>query len=133
MLDLEHEFLGDPPVKRGSYVRQFLKEDKSAIDLEIQKLLTKGVITKCEHERGEYISSIFIRQKPDGSCRLILNLKNLNEDVPYIHFKVEILSFITHYFRVLFGITGPEGCLLHCTYASRSHHVSKIHLEKSIV
>ena len=42
---------------------------------------------------------IFIRQKPDGSYRLILNLKNLNEDMPYIQFKMEtiqsVLSLIT--------------------------------------
>ena len=108
MLGLKHEFLDDPPVTHNAYIPQFSKEDESAIDLEMQKLLAKGVITKCEHETGEYISPIFIRQKPDGSCRLILNLKNLNEDMPYIHFKMETLSFITHYSRVLFGSTGPE-------------------------
>ena len=56
------------------------------MNLEIRKLLVKGVITKCEHEIGEYITPIFMRQKPDGSCRLILNLKKINEDIPYIHF-----------------------------------------------
>ena len=96
---LKLEFLGDPPVKHNSYIPQFSKEDESAVDLEIKKLLAKGVIKKCEHETGEYISPIFIRQKLDGSCRLILNLKNLNEDMPYIHFKMEtlqsVLSLIT--------------------------------------
>ena len=92
VLGLKLEFLGDPPVKHNSYIPQFSKEDEPEIDLEIQKLLAKGVITKCEHESGEYISPIFVRQKPDGSCRLILNLKNLNEDMPYIHFKTETLQ-----------------------------------------
>ena len=54
----------------------------------------------------------------------IINLENL---------KIETVSFITHYTRMLFGITGPEGCQLLCTYTPRSHQVSKIHLEKSIV
>ena len=40
-----------------------------------------------------------LTQKPDGSCRLKLNLKNVNECMSYIHFKMEtlqsILSFIT--------------------------------------
>ena len=42
--------------------------------------------------------------------QLILNLKNRNEDMPYVHFKMEKtpVSFITHYSRMLFGITGPE-------------------------
>ena len=89
VLGLKLEFLGDPPVKHNSCIPQFSKEDESAVDLEIKKLLAKGVITKCENETGEYISPIFTRQKLDGSCRLILNLKNLNEDMPYIHFKME--------------------------------------------
>ena len=50
--------------------------------------MAKGV-TNCEHETGEYISPILIRQKHDGSCRLILNLKNRNEDNPYTNFKIE--------------------------------------------
>ena len=91
--------MGDPPVKHNTYIPQFFKKDESAIDLEIQKNLAKGVITKREHETGEYISPIFITQKPGGSCRLILNLKNLNEDISYIHFKMEtlqsVLSLIT--------------------------------------
>ena len=102
VMGLKLEFLGDPPVKHNSYIPQFSKEDEPEIDLEIQKLLAKGVITKCEHESGEYISPIFVRQKPDGSCRLILNLKNLNEVMPCIDFKMEtmilnqsVLSLIT--------------------------------------
>ena len=53
MLGLKLEFLGDPLVKHNSFIPQFSKEDESTIDLEIQKLLAKGVITKCEHETGE--------------------------------------------------------------------------------
>ena len=78
VLGLKLEFSGDPPVKHNSYIPQFSKEDESAIDLEIQKILVKGVITNCEHETGEYISPIFIRQRSDGSWRRILNLENLN-------------------------------------------------------
>ena len=44
---LKLEILGDPPVKHNSYIPQFSKEDESVIDLEIQKPLAKGVITKC--------------------------------------------------------------------------------------
>ena len=42
MSGLKLEFLGDPPVKHNSYIPQFSKEDESAIDLEIKKLLAKG-------------------------------------------------------------------------------------------
>ena len=80
--------LSDPPLKHNSYISQFLKEAESAINLEKQKPLAKGV-ANCEHETGEYISPILIRQKHEGLCRLILNLKNRNEDNPYTNFKME--------------------------------------------
>ena len=86
--------MGDPPVKHNSSLPQFSKEDEFSINLETQKLLAKGVRTKCEHGTGDYISSIFTRQKPDGSRRLILNPSNLNEDMPYIHFKRETLQLV---------------------------------------
>ena len=79
MLGLKTEFLGDPPAQHNSLIPQFSREGEFAIDIEIQKLLAKY-----EHEIGEYISPIFIRQNPDGSYRLIVNLKNLNEDMPNI-------------------------------------------------
>ena len=58
--------MGDPPVKHDSYIPQFSKKDEPAVDLVIQKLLTKGIITKRKHETGEYTSPILIR--------LLLNL-----------------------------------------------------------
>ena len=60
VLGLKLEFLGDPPEKHNSHIPHFSNENESAINLEIQKLLAKDVITKCEHEPGEYISPIYI-------------------------------------------------------------------------
>lgn len=34
---------------------------------------------------------MFLRPKKDGNYRLILNLKQLNENIEYAHFKMEIL------------------------------------------
>ena len=53
---------------------------------------SNGVIEKVQHEKGEIISNIFIRPKQDGSFRLILNLKKLNEHIEKIHFKMETLK-----------------------------------------
>ena len=36
------------------------------IDNEIQKLLKKKVIVKCDHEEEEIISPTFLKEKPDG-------------------------------------------------------------------
>ena len=51
VLGLKLEFLGDPPEKHNSYIPQFSEEENSAINLEIQKLLAKGVITKYEQKQ----------------------------------------------------------------------------------
>ena len=61
------------------------------IDLEIKKLLSKQVISPCEHCQGEVISPVFTRPKKDGSHRMILNLKRLNSEVSYHHFKMDTL------------------------------------------
>ena len=61
------------------------------IDSEIQNLLKKGVIVESTHEPNEYISPIFLRPKKDGSHRMILNLKCLNQSVTYQHFKMDTI------------------------------------------
>ena len=50
------------------------------------------MIVKSRHCQGEYISPIFTRPKKDGSHRLILNLKSLNEYVAHYHFKMDTLQ-----------------------------------------
>ena len=60
----------------------------------LTKLLQKGVIIKSVHEIGEIISPIFLRDKPDGSHRVILNLKATNAFVDNSHFKMETIRSI---------------------------------------
>lgn len=50
------------------------------------------MIKETTHREGEFISTISIRPKKDGTYRLILNLKNLNDHVEYHHFKVDTLQ-----------------------------------------
>ena len=63
-------------------------------EAEIKSLLQKGAIAPCEHESGEYISPIFTMPKKDGSSRMILNLKGLNQFIEYIHFKMKSFSTV---------------------------------------
>ena len=60
----------------------------------MQKFLDKQIIEEVNHEPGEVLSHIFLRPKPDGSNRLILNLSNLNEHIERKHFKMETLKSV---------------------------------------
>ena len=68
--------------------------EQSVIDSEISKLLSKGVIAISWHEPGEFFSNVFVRKKKDGSHRMILNLKDLNVDVEYHHFKMDTVKSV---------------------------------------
>ena len=59
---------------------------------EIKPLLEKGVLQQTQYEPGEFISPIFLRPKSDGSCRMILNLKEINKSVEYHDFKMNTLD-----------------------------------------
>ena len=52
----------------------FSETEQRVIDAEVSKLLEKGVIEPCVPETGEFISTVFLRPKKDGSHRMILNL-----------------------------------------------------------
>lgn len=71
-------------------------QQKAIINEEIKRLLEQGVINRSEHEDGEFISSIFTRQKSDGSHRIILNLKEFNKNIEYKKFKMETLKAAVH-------------------------------------
>ena len=68
------------------------KESKIVVT-EIERLLSKEVIEKAPHTKGEFISTIFTHPNKDGSHRVILNLKNLNQFVTYRHLKMETLAY----------------------------------------
>ena len=71
---------------------KFKPHEELIIDDLLRKFLDKNIIEPTEHLEGEVLSNIFIRPKPDGSYRLILNLSKLNEHLEYKHFKMETLK-----------------------------------------
>ena len=85
------EFTRTPWQNRVPTEKAFNVEETKIIEAEIKTLLLKGVIRPAPHEPGEFISTIFLRPKPDGTHRMILNLKKLNESVVYHHFKMNTL------------------------------------------
>ena len=72
-----------PHYHKGTKTRFSSKEELFLAD-EIKNLLQKG----------EFISQIFLVPKSEDSFRMILNLKKLNENMPYIHFKMETIRSI---------------------------------------
>ncbi len=65
--------------------------EKESLNTEIEKLLSKGAIEK-SYEEGGHINHIFGKEKPDGTYRIILNLKPVNIFCDLIHFKMENIS-----------------------------------------
>lgn len=65
---------------------------RKLIGQEIQALLKKGVLEKCSDSEGQFISNVFIKLKPSGKYRMILDLSVLKGDLTYQHFKMENLQ-----------------------------------------
>ena len=83
------EFSQAPPVQFSKPISRFSAKQSDIIDGEIAMLLQKQVLEIASPETEEYISTIFLVPKKNGSYRLILNLKKFNEHVEYFHFKME--------------------------------------------
>ena len=69
--------------------RTWSDREKLLIDRQINKLIDKGAINRCFPCQDQFLSNIFLIPKSDGTHRLILNLKKLNEFVATEHFKIE--------------------------------------------
>lgn len=87
------KILFETPVVQNSVPREphWSQFERSQISEQVDELLEKGAVSKCERTEGEFISPIFLTPKPDGHSRLILNLKSLNEFIDAEHFKLEDL------------------------------------------
>ena len=66
-------------VSQTQCTRQESGQASQNVMVEINMLVGKGIIEYTDHEKGEFISPIFFCSKSDGTRRLILNLKILNE------------------------------------------------------
>ena len=86
--------LNSPPCISHRH-RKFSASEEHILNTEIQKLMKKEVLEIARPEKGQVISPTSLTPKPDGSYRMILNLKKFNEHVTYHHFKMETLHTIT--------------------------------------
>ena len=65
------------------------------IDLQVATFLEKGIIVKSFHETDQFVSTVFLQEKKDGTFRMILNLKDFNTWVNYKHFKMDSIHTCT--------------------------------------
>lgn len=73
------EFYDLQPVKIGRVRPTILNSEAAmALDQQIQNFLSWGIIIESHYESTEFISLVFLREKKNGSFRMILNLKELN-------------------------------------------------------
>lgn len=69
--------------------QKFSITENKLISASIDELLQLGAIEKCKPCTGQFVSKIFLRDKPNGKKRFILNLKSLNTFLNTKHFKME--------------------------------------------
>ena len=75
----------------GSTYRQTLltSDEGKVVEADLARLEQKNVICQADHVVDEYVSTIFLRPKKDGSHKIILNLKHLNKSIEKVHFKLD--------------------------------------------
>ena len=61
---------------------------------EVESRLKKGAIQETSVEKGQFSSNLFLIGKKDGGDRPVINLKNLNALIPYLHFKMKVLNLL---------------------------------------
>ena len=67
------------------------QEQADLIQVEIDNMLKKGAIQQTEHQAREFLSNTVLTRKKDGGNRPVVNLRYLNEFIPYQNFKMERL------------------------------------------
>ena len=91
------EFITETPPSRSQLKPIRLSAShKAALNAEIVKLLSKNITTRSIHEEGEFVSQIFGVTNSDNSIRMILNLKDLNESIQFLHFKMDSIHSVLH-------------------------------------
>ena len=92
-----------------NFQHRFNAAESQIIENEIAKLVSMGVLVEVQHDVDQFLSPIFVRPKKNGEYRMILNLKGLNEYIPYYHFKMDTfektLNLITkHMYHLTFAM-----------------------------
>ena len=67
-------------------------QEKATISLEVENLLKKGAVEQVCPQKPRFLNNIFLVKKKDGGKRPVINSKELNQCIPFKHFKMESLQ-----------------------------------------
>ena len=87
---------------------------------EVEDLLCMRVINLIYQQKDQHLSILFLALKKDGNQRPVINLKQLNQFIPYQHFKeglhcLKKVTRILEYARICWNMqAGFEGYLFLC-------------------
>ena len=97
VLGYKLEFYGPQPIQIGKIRPTVLNtEAEAALEQQIQDFLSRDILVESHHESTEFISPVFLREKKNGTFRMILNLKELNRFIVYHHFKMDNIESCVH-------------------------------------
>ena len=85
-------FWSNQPQLRVPFPFRLSEVERCIVDREVKNLQEKKVVEVARPSQHQVISNIFLRPKADGNFRVILDLTELNKQVPYEHFKMTSLS-----------------------------------------
>ena len=97
----------------------FNSHQHSIVNAEIDTLLAEGVVTPAAQETEEFISTIFLRLKKDGTHRTIVNLKAFNEFIAHHHSKMDTLEAAVNMMR--------PGCFMALVDLKGAYYTVPIH------
>ena len=83
------KFVSEPPAKHQARPCLVSHDNEKLIDREVEDMLNNGIIRMSWPEVDEFVSPIFPVPKKDGTTRVILNLKEINTYIEYLHFKMD--------------------------------------------
>ena len=80
---LQGTLFGSTLSKQIPEARRNVREKSLLVETKIQALLEKAAIKMIHSRQDKYLSSISLVEKKDSCQRPVINLKNLNQHIPY--------------------------------------------------
>ena len=69
-------------------------QEKETVSIEVENLLEKGAVEQVCPQKDQFLGNMSIVKKKDGGNRPVINLKELNQYIIFLHFKMERLQLL---------------------------------------